>query len=32
MGFPLCWKPGVLENDSYVSGVPSMLETLGAAR
>ena len=28
----LFWKPCVLQNDSYVSGPPSMLETLGAVK
>ena len=32
VGLLLCWKPGVLYNDSYVSGLPSMLETLSAVK
>ena len=32
VGFLLCWKPGFLQNDSYVSGLPSRSETLSAVR
>ena len=32
VGFLLCWKPWVLQGEGYVSGPPSMLETLSAVK
>ena len=32
VGFLLCLKSGVLLSDCYVSGLPSMLETLSAVK